>query len=454
MTSEIRLPDGPQAPSWLQKMQYTLSPLAYMDAAAQRYGDIFNAPVIGSHPVVLFVSHPQALQRIFSSDTRQFTAPPNQLLQPLVGDHSIFVLEGTRHRRERRLLMPPFHGERMQTYGRLICELAEKAMNSLPLGKVFSARTLMQEVSLEVILKVVFGIHQGERFRTLKALIVQLTDSLQSPLIAGLLFFPALQKDLGPRSPWGYLRSLQRQIKDLLYTEIRDRRKHEDAAGSDILSLLLSTRDEAGEPMTDEELHDELITLLLAGHETTATAVAWALYWIHHHPSVRETLLAELNSLGQTPEPTAIVQLPYLTAVCNETLRICPVAVLTVPREVKEPVELMGYRLEPGTRLYGCIYLTHQRQDLYPDPQAFKPERFLERQFSPYEFLPFGGGVRRCIGEALAQFEMKLILGTMLSRYKLSLAEQAPERPQRRGVILAPANGVRMILQGLVPNQP
>lgn len=452
MSSAICLPDGPKTPHWLQKIQYAVNPLAYMDAAAQRYGDIFNAPVMGSHPVVLFVSHPQALQRIFSSDTRQFITPPNQLLQPLVGDHSIFVLEGARHRRERKLLMPPFHGERIQTYGRLICELTEQAMNSLPLGKVFSARTLMQEVSLEVMLKVVFGIH-GEHFKKLKTLIVQLTDALQSPAIAGLLFFPAWQKDLGPRSPWGYLRSLQRQIRELLYTEICNRRKHKGATGSDILSLLISTRDEAGKQMTDEELHDELMTLLLAGHETTATAVAWALYWIHRHPPVHQTLLAELNSLGQTPQPTAIVQLPYLTAVCNETLRICPVAIVTVPREVKEPAELSGYRLEPGTRLYGCIYLTHQRQDLYPEPQLFKPERFLERQFSPYEFLPFGGGVRRCIGEVLAQFEMKLILATILSRYQLALVDQAPERPQRRGVTLAPAKGVRMILQGLVTNQ-
>jgi cytochrome P450 len=200
--------------------------------------------------------------------------------------------------------------------------------------------------------------------------------------------------------------------------------------------------------MTDEQLRDELMTLLLAGHETTATAIAWALYWVHRFPEVHSQLLQELDSLGNLPTPMEIFRLPYLTAVCNESLRIYPVAVLTVPRAVKDPVELRGYHLEPGTRVYGCIYLTHHRPDLYPEPEQFKPERFLQRQFSPYEFIPFGGGIRRCIGEALALFEMKLVLATIMSRYELTLAQQEPERPQRRGVTFAPSTGVRVIMQG------
>jgi cytochrome P450 len=209
----------------------------------------------------------------------------------------------------------------------------------------------------------------------------------------------------------------------------------------------MSARDETGQPMSDVELHDELITLLLAGHETTASGIASALYLIHRHPPAIEKLLVELNDLGESPDPKAIVQLPYLTAVCHETLRFFPVAILTFPREVKEPVELMGYQLEPGMRLYGCIYLTHQRPDLYPEPKSFQPERFLERQFSTYEFFPFGGGARRCIGEALAQFEMKLVLAKMLSGYRLALADQLPEYPQRRGVTFTPARGVQMVLK-------
>lgn len=446
MISKPQIPNGSPAPTWWQKIQYTRRPLAYMDAANKRYGDIFNAPVIGNHPVVLFVSNPQALQSIFT-DGRHFTSPPNQLMQPVVGDYSIFTLEGSRHLRERKLLMPPFHGERMQTYGQLICQLVDETMRDLSVGSVFSARHLAQQISLEVILQVVFGIYQGERCQQLKSSIVQLTDSLQSLFVGGLLFFPALQKDWGRRSPWGYFRDLQRQISELLYAEIRERRSQERALGSDILSLLISARDETGKPMTDVELHDELTTLLLAGHETTASAIAWALYWVHRQAQVNQKLLAELNGLAKNPEPTAIADLPYLTAVCHETLRIFPVAILTVPREVKEAVELMGYQLEPGMRLYGCIYLTHRRSDLYPQPESFQPERFLKRQFSPYEFLPFGGGTRRCLGEALAQFEMKLVLATILSRYRLALADRDPEYPQRRGVTFAPARGVPMVLK-------
>lgn len=210
----------------------------------------------------------------------------------------------------------------------------------------------------------------------------------------------------------------------------------------------MSARDEEGKPMSDRELRDELMTLMFAGHETTATAVAWALYWVHHLPDVREQLLQELDTLGDSPDPTSIFRLPYLSAVCNETLRIYPVAMLTFPRVVQEPVELLRHYLEPGTVVVGCIYLTHQREDLYPEPKQFKPERFLNRQFSPYEFMPFGGGARRCIGEALAQVEMKLVLATILSRYQLALADKQPVRPQRRGVTLAPASGVEMVVTG------
>ncbi|MBW4618624.1 MAG: cytochrome P450 [Cyanosarcina radialis HA8281-LM2] len=443
MVLKKRLPDGSQAPQWVQKIQYARNSIAYMESAARRYGDIFNAPVIGNHPVVLFISNPQAIQQIFTNDNKQFIDPPNQLLKPIAGDYSIFTLADSRHRRERRLLMPPFHGERMQAYGQAICELVDKAMSSLSIGTQFSARNLAQNISLDVILQVVFGIYQKERFDRLKSLLVQLSDSLKSPLISASIFFPSWQKDWGP---WGYLRHLQRQIDELIYAEIHDRR-HQDRAGSDILSLLMSARDETGQLMSDVELHDELITLVLAGHETTASAIAAALYLIHRHPQVIEKLLAELNDLGKSPEPRAIVQLPYLTAVCYETLRFFPVAILTFPREVKEPVELMGYQLTPGMRLYGCIYLTHQRPDLYPEPKSFQPERFLERQFSTYEFFPFGGGARRCIGEALAQFEMKLVLAKMLSGYRFTLADEFPEYPQRRGVTFAPARGVQMILK-------
>jgi cytochrome P450 len=207
----------------------------------------------------------------------------------------------------------------------------------------------------------------------------------------------------------------------------------------------MSARDEAGEALTDVELRDELMTLLIAGHETTATALTWALYWIHKFPKVRERVLAEL----QTADPIdsgALSRLSYLNAVCCETLRIYPVGILTFPRVAISTVEVMGYSLEPGTIVVGSIYLTHHRKEIYPDPDHFKPERFLERRFSPFEYLPFGGGARRCIGMAFAQFEMNLVISRVLSRFELALADQRSVRPMRRGLTAGPSP-VRLVVK-------
>ena len=336
----------------------------------------------------------------------------------------------------------------MRAYGQLICDITEKVMSGLPLGQTFSARSAMQDISLRVIFEAVFGIYEGERCDRLKLLIASMLELFQSPLTSSFLFFTSLQKDLGPWSPWGHFLRQQQQIDHLLYSEIQERRRYPDPERADILSLLMSAHDEAGEPMTDVELRDELLTLLFAGHETTATAMAWSLYWVHHLPQVGNKLLAEIDSLGNSPDPMSLSRLPYLTAVCQETLRIYPVGMLTFPRVAQSSVELMGYKLEAGTVLVGCIYLTHQLEHLYPQPKQFRPERFLEHQFSPYEYLPFGGGSRRCIGAALAQLEMKLVLATILSHYQLRLADNRPVRPQRRGITLGPRGGVKMIVTG------
>lgn len=437
-----------KTPTFLQRLQWISNPVGYMESAAQRYPDIFTAEVIGFGDKLVFVHHPQAIQQILTNDRKQFSAPGrlNRILKPLVGDNSVLILDGDRHRQQRQLLMPPFHGTRMQAYGALISNLTQKIFSQLPVGKTFSARAVMQEISLQVILEAVFGLYEGERCQQLKQMIAGMTEVFRSPVTSALLFFPWLQQDLGIWSPWGYFVRQRQRVDELLYAEIRERREQLNPDRTDILSLLLSVRDAEGKPMTDQELRDELITLLLAGQETTASAMSWALYWIHRLPEVREKLLRELEALGDSPDPMTVFRLPYLTAVCNETMRIHPVAMLTFPRLVEKPVELLGQQLEPGTALIGCIYLLHQRQDLYPEPKQFKPQRFFERQFSPYEFMPFGSGVRRCIGEALAVFEMKLVVATILSHYQLTLVEQKPVRPQRRGVTLAPAGGVKIML--------
>ena len=384
---------GPKTPGLIQKIQWGSDPISYMDAAAQKFPDIFEAKVTPVGKTQILVSHPQAIQQILTKDVKGEYAPPaGNLMRPVVGHESLLFQDHKRHLRQRKLLMPPFHGERMTAYGQAICNLAQQVSKDLLAGKTFSARAIMEDISLEVILEVIFGLSEGERYQQLKELLVYYSGIFHSPIFNLLFLVPSLQKDVGIFSPWRDFLGKRQQIDQLLYAEINDRRAKPDPEQTDILSLLLLARDEDGEAMTDVEIRDQLITLLLTGHETAATAMAWALYWIHYHPEIRDKLLEEIDRLGDTPDPMDIFRLPYLTAVCNETLRIYPVVPISGPRMVKEPFELMGYQLQPGSAVHCCIYLTHHREDLYPNPQQFKPERFLERQFSPYEFMPFGGG--------------------------------------------------------------
>ncbi|MEH1967129.1 cytochrome P450 [Nostoc sp.] len=446
----MQLPNPLKTPSLLQKLQWVTDPVSYMENAAQQYPDIFTGKIIGFGDTVVFVNHPKAIQEILTNDRKKFAAVGelNGILQPLLGNYSVVMLEGDRHKRQRQLVTPSFHGERMQAYGQLVCNVSEKIFSQLPLNKPFLARNLTQDISQQVILQAIFGLYEGEKIQKLRQLLPLLLELFQSPFTSSLFFFSFLQQDLGAWSPWGKFLHNREQIDQFLYTEIAKCQQQPDPERIDILSLLISCRDEAGQPMTVQELRDQLITLILAGYETTASAMAWGLYWIHQKPLVHEKLLQELDTLGDSPDPMSIYRLPYLTAVCNETLRIHPVTMFSFPRVVQEPVELLGHPLEPGTVLLPSIYLTHQREDLYPQPKEFQPERFVERQFSPYEFLAFGGGARRCIGEALALFEMKLVLATVLSRYHLALVDRRPERPQRRGFTLAPSSGVKMVITG------
>jgi cytochrome P450 family 110 len=446
-----QLPQGPKSFPLLQQVQWISDPLRYMETSAQRYGDIFTAKIGWNFKPLVFVSHPEAIQKIFANETKQFDAPGSvqQIFQPLLGEYSVVrTVDGFQHRRKRKLLMPPFHGERMGAYGQLVCDITERTMDRLTVGNVFSAQIILQEISLQVTLEGVFGLREGERRERFKQLMASWLDALSSPVSSTLLFIPFLQQDFGAWSPWGHLSRLKQQINDLLQVEIRERRQHFDPSGTDILTLLMSARDEAGEPMSDKELCDELLTLMVAGYETTATAMAWMLYWVYYRTDVREQLLKELADLGEAPDPIAISRLPYLGAVCQEILRIYPAAYATFPRVTKSPVPLMGYELPTGTEVIACIYLTHQREDLYPDPKQFKPERFLERKFSPYEYLPFGGGSRVCIGAAFALFEMKLVLATLLSRYQLTLVDRQPVQAQVLRLTLAPKGGVKMVLAG------
>jgi cytochrome P450 len=439
------LPDGPKTPRLLQTIRGILHPIKYIEKSAQEYGDFYTAK-FAAFPTQVIISNPQAIQEIFTADSKVFNcSKSNQVLHPLLGEYSLILQEGNYHQQQRKLLLPSFHGERMKAYGETICEITKQVINQWEVGQVFPARQAMQEISLKVILRTIFGLDEGERYQQLRELMGILIDTIGSPLKSSFILLPLLQKDLGAWSPWGKFIRQKQQIDKLLSAEIQERKAKNDFTGEDILTLMMTARDEAGQAMTEAELRDELMTLLFAGHETTATALAWALYWIHYLPEVKEKLLNELNTMGENPDLMAITKLPYLNAVCCETLRIYPVVLFTFARLVQSPIKIMDYEFQPGTLLSPCIYLVHHREDLYPQPKQFKPERFLERQFSPYEFLPFGGGNRRCIGMAFAMFEMKLVLATILRHTQLNLAEKGPILPVRRGVTMTPAGGVKMI---------
>lgn len=435
-------------PRWRQTINGIIDPIYYLEKTRQEYGDIYLAKFAG-FPNQVVISAPQAIQQIFTADPKLFeSGSGNQVVEPFVGPNSLILLDGDRHMQQRKILMPPFHGERMKAYGQAICEISQQVINQWKIGETFVARPAMQEISLQVILRTIFGLKEGERYQQIRNILTAMLDSFNEPLSVVFLFFKSLQFDLGPWSPWGNFIRQRALLDELLYQEIRERRAQPESWGEDILSLLLSARDQAGQPMTDVELRDELMTMLFAGHETTATALAWALYWIHYLPEVREKLLQELNYIDiDNADPMEIVRLPYLNAVCSETLRIYPIAFFAFPRILQAPMQLMDYDLPKGTMLSICIYLTHHRPDIYPEPQQFKPERFLERQFSPYEYLPFGGSNRRCLGAAFAMFEMKLALANILSRCSLELAQKTPLMPVRRGITFAPKGGVHLTLK-------
>ncbi|MDZ7970771.1 MAG: cytochrome P450 [Nostoc sp. DedSLP03] len=440
----MKLPPGPKTPLWLLDLQFEADPFGYMDAQGKRYGDIVTL-MSGSTPVV-YVSNPLGIKKIFTN-TKEIAAKgalnPNFAL--MTGNQGVLQLDGLVHKNRRKLLMQSFHGARMQACARRICELTEKIMSKQVIGKPFVAYPTIEDITLRVGIEVVMGLHKGEHCDRIKHLFVSALRIGQSPLdkIIGNIFG---QRDLGRWSPQGYRLHVREELFQLLLAEVEKRRSQPDFSRTDMLSDLIFAEDETGQSLSNEEVRDLLLSPIFAAGDASGTAIAWSLYWIHRLPNVRSRLLSELDSLGENPDPMSIVALPYLSAVCNEALRIYPTQLFAFPRLVESTVEVMGYELNPGTVLIANIYSTHQREDLYPARKEFQPERFLEKQFSPYEFLPFGGGSRVCIGGTFALFEMKLVLATILSRYQLELVSKRPERPKFGGLICYPASGVKMVM--------
>ena len=389
------------------------------------YGDTFALNIEPGAPWVM-ISDPADVKTVFTLRPEDFSAATD-ILRPTLGPHSLLCLDGAEHLRQRKLLLPPFHGERMQGYREVMREATLAAIERMPVGEPFALREHTQAITLDVILRAVFGVTDGPDAERLRGPLSNMLGWFSGPL--ALL----AQAMIGPANPAvkRYRRRALDPVDAELHRIIAERRAAPDLAErDDILSLLLLARDEDGEPLTDDELRDELLTLLVAGHETTATGLAWAMERLTRHPAALERLTAEART-GDTT---------FSDAVVKETLRLRPVIQL-VPRRLLRPVELGGRTIPAGQKVVVSIYLVHQRPDIYPDPQAFRPERFLENPpSSAYAWIPFGGGIRRCIGAAFAQVEMEVVLHTLLANATFAPVGPA-EHAVRRAITLAPERG-------------
>lgn len=423
-----------------------LNPIVYMadqyrfyERAFARFGDtfLFNGP----NGKVVLTRDPEQVRAIFTLDYSQLGIYAGDSLTFFIGSSSVLMLTDERHKRERKLLNPPFHGARMRAYGDLMLRTALEEVQSWRRGEVIDFQKAMQRISLRVIAQAVFGLADPVEVQRAQQLGAAYMDSL-SPL---LLFFPFLRRDLLGLSPWSRLVRARDAIDEVLYAQIR--RSRERAPGEDILSLMLAARYEDGSAMSDEQIRDELLTLLLAGHETTALGLAWLFYHLYRNPETLVRLRHELDALGPDPEPEQVAGCRYLEACCNESLRLYPIVAETF-RMLRQPLRLGRYEVPAGYAVSVSAIGVHHNPAIYPEPNTFRPERFLERKFSPFEFVPFGGGVRRCLGAAFALHEMKLVAHAVLSRCELAPANTRPIRPTMRGATFGPKGGVPMRLIG------
>ena len=410
-----------------------------MDRHKARYGDSFTIRLPAAPRGMVLVSEPEIVKEVFALGPDDAHAgKANAILRPFLGKHSLLVLDGAEHLRQRKMMMPAFHGERMHAYGRTMMDLAHESIDGWPVGERFSVHRPMQRITLQVILRTVFGVAEGPRLSQLGRLLTTMLDAASWPA----LLFGFMQRDLGPFSPWGRFLRSARAASELLRGEIRRGREQGTAGRSDVLAMMLQTRDEADQPMSEDEVHDELVTLLTAGHETTATALAWALRWILHDAALVGRLRSEIAKCDG--EPQAIAKLELLDATVKESLRLQPVVPM-VGRVLRRPMKLGTLDLPEGATVAPAIYLVHRRPSLYPEPARFMPDRFLTFKPSPSEWLPFGGGLRKCIGAAFAIYEMKMMLAAMLPRVDARLATE-DIRVTRRGVTIAPSEGTPIVV--------
>jgi cytochrome P450 len=427
------LPPGPRTPALLQMVRYARDPLGFLAEHQRSQGDIFTVrfPYFGK---IVYVASPDLVKALFTGSPTTFHAGEANatVLEPALGPNSVLTLDDAPHMRQRKLLLPPFHGERIERYGELIVEMTRQEMEGWPVEEQFAMRPHTTRITLAVIMRAVFGVHDEGRLARFEGLIDEFARR-----VGVITSLPMLRRNLGPFSPWNRFLRSRAALDEFIYEEIglrRAERGHEER--DDVLSLLLEARDEDGNPMSDQELRDELVTVLGAGHETTATGLAWAVELLNRNPAV----LAKLRySLAAGEED-------YLGATVKEVLRARPVLV-DVGRKLKAPATIGGYELPEGSFVLAAIAALHYREDVFPEPHEFRPERFLDGKADNYAWIPFGGGIRRCIGAAFAEYEMRTILREFVDRAELRPARPQPEKVRVRNITLAPAKDTRVVLE-------
>jgi cytochrome P450 family 135 len=456
------LPPGPSEPPAVQLAWWLARPISFMESCRRRFGDAFSVRFPGSERPTVMLSDPQAIRALYTEHRHGLPPGRTAALRPLLGASSVLLVEGGEHLARRRVMLGPFHGERMRSYEGIVREVAEREVAGWPRGEPFALHPHMQALTLEVILRAVFGVTDADRREQLRERLPRLLG--QNPSV-GLQLRVMLSRRLGRGDPLEALRELTREIDELLLAEIAERRLDPDLAErEDILSLLMSARLEDGSAMGDRDLRDQLVTLLLAGHETTATALAWTFDLLLHHPQALARLTAEVDTGAELdagaevdegadgngsaeadrgPEQNGGAREAYLRAVIAESLRLRPVVPLAGRRLAAE-LDVGDLHLPAGTDVTPAIWLTHTRPDLYPEPYAFRPERFLESPPSTYGWIPFGGGIRRCLGASFAEFEMRVVLQTVLRELRLAPVSRRPERVARRNVTFSPRGGTRV----------
>jgi cytochrome P450 len=427
-----QLPPGPRAPALLQTIAWWTRPTAYLEQCRKRYGGRFTIRLIGQSPFVL-ISDPDEIKQVFQAapDVLHPGEGAN-ILEPVVGHYSVILLDEDPHLQQRKLLLPAFHGENMQRLSGLMTELTEQEVASWPRDGAVTLHPRLQGLTLEIILRAVFGLERGAQFNELRAVLTEFLAFGDSPLS----LIPAAQRLFAGRGPAGRFERMRARADELIF-ELIEERRGADTDSPDVLALLLAARHEDGSPMSQQELRDELMTALVAGHETTASQLAWAFERLAREPAVRSRLHAELDDGSDEA---------YLTATINEILRRRPVLGNAEPRRVMKPIEIGGFTYQPGAVLFASAYLVQHDASIYPDPYAFRPERFLDQSPGTYTWIPFGGGRRRCLGASFALLEMKIVLRAVLERFEVSPTGDRAETTRRRGITFSPAGGAQVIL--------